>query len=136
MLKTGQQFEDDVFMLVNTSVLKTIINGDVYKFGMRPIDSKKEDIVIKFISGLADQIQVSRVSINCYVPNISNDKSGMLKKDIARCKQLELALNQFVSNLLHDEYKFKLLSTIQTVEDAEIKQHFVSVRLELKLLTT
>lgn len=136
MNKTGQQIEDDVFMLLKNSILKTTVSGDVYKFGIRPRNSEKEDVVVKFITGLDNQIQTGVVLVNIFIPDISIGKDGVKVRNINRCKEIETIANEWVNSLKGLEYKFSLASTIQTFEDEEIKQHFVSVRLKFKLLTT
>jgi hypothetical protein len=135
-MKTGQEIEDDVYSLIKNSANKPAVSGDVYKFGLRPRDSKQEDIVVKFITGLSNQIQTGRVLIQVYIPDIQTNKSGVLVKNITRCKEMEEAIMNWFNSLKGLDYYFKLASTIQTFPDEEINQHFVSVRLDFKFLTT
>ena len=120
MAKTGQQIEDDIYALVKDSSLPSLISGTVYKFGMRPKDAKTEDAIVKFVTGLAGQIQDGVIVVNIYVPDFDAYNDGIMRKDITAEKS---------------DYKFKLAQTIYTAEEPELNQHFVSVRLKFELTT-
>jgi len=137
MTKTGQQVEDDIYGMVKNSPLVSIINGKVYKFGMRPRDSKKEDAVVKFVTGFDSQIQSGTVVINIYVPDFDAFQNGVLVRDITRCTEIEVAANKWIDSLTVEktDYNFRLSQTIYTEEEPEINQHFVSIRLRFRLTT-
>ncbi|MDR1197532.1 MAG: hypothetical protein LBK94_00775 [Prevotellaceae bacterium] len=137
MTKTGQQIEDDVYELVKDSALKSFVNGDVYKYGTRPCNSKAEDIVVKFVSALSEQIQSGTAVVNIYVLDIDAFDSGNLIRNIERCKQIEQKANEWAVSLSANrtDYLFSLAQTIYTEEEPDINQHFVSIRLKFKLLT-
>lgn len=134
---TGQQIEDSIYRLLKNSSLQGLISGGVYKFGTRPKDSKKEDAVVKFVTGLPGQIQTGSVVVNIYVPDVDYTGTGVLVKDIARCTDLEVAADAWVETLTVEksDFQFKLMNTIYTEAESEIEQHFVSVRLKFKLST-
>lgn len=135
--RTGQQIENDVFNLLRAGSLSKMISGEVYKFGMRPRDSKEEDAVVKFVAGIPDQIHTGVVVACIYVPNISPWENGVLVRNIPRCKELETAASEWVSKLTAavSDYKFRLAQTIYTEEEPDINQHFISIRLNYSLLT-
>ncbi|MDR0385394.1 MAG: hypothetical protein LBH60_04895 [Prevotellaceae bacterium] len=135
MTKTGQQIENDIYGLVKSSPLASLINGGIYKFGTRPKDSTNEDAIVKFVQGYDDQIQSGTVVVNVYVPDFDPYKNGVLVRDITRCEEIEIAANEWVQTLTAENYKFKLAQTIYTQEEPEINQHFVSIRLRLRLTT-
>lgn len=137
MTKTGQQIEDDIYGLVNASSLSSLISGTVYKFGMRPKDSQTEDAIVKFVTGLDGQIQRGVVVVNIYVPDFDTYNDGILRKDITRCTELEVAAAEWVKSLTagKSDYKFELAQTIYTEEEPDIHQHFTSIRLNYSLLT-
>ena len=137
MTKTGQQIEDDIYELLNNSSLPSIINGSVYKFGMRPKDSNLEDAVVKFVTGLDGEIQEGVVVVNIYVLDLEVYNDGIMRKDITRCTELETAAKEWVKSLTTtiSSYKFKLAKTIYTEEEPVIKQHFITVKLKFKLTT-
>jgi len=133
MSKTGSQIEKDVFRLIKASKLNDAINGTIYRSGMRPKDSKKEDAVVKFLTGLTSQIQNGVVVINIYVPNI--EFQGRMVKDINRCEEVEVLINGIITDIDTTEYNFSLNATPQTLPVDEIEQHFVNVRLNYKRAT-
>jgi hypothetical protein len=134
-MKTGQQIEDDIYSLVINSDLAAKTNGEVYKYGMRPRKSCKEDIVVRFVTGLDDVIQTGRAVVNIYIPDIETNETGVLVRDISRCMQIEkIALDWFDTLDTSSDYALYLAQTIQTIEDKEIAQHFVTIRLEYKLV--
>lgn len=137
MTRTGQQVENDVYGLLKNSSLKSFINGEVYKYGMRPRDSKAEDAIVKFVTGLDDEIQTGVVVVNIYVPNIDAFENGVTVRNIARCAEIEIKANEWIKSLTAGttEYLFSLAQTIYTEEEPEINQHFVTVRIKFSLLT-
>lgn len=134
---TGQQIEDNIYTMLKSGTLPLLINGKVYKFGTRPKDSGKEDAVVKFVTGLPGQIHTGVAVVNIYVPDVDSYGNGILVKDISRCTEIEVAADNWVNSLSVNlsNYRFSLAQTIYTEESAEIKQHFVSVRLKFGLST-
>ncbi len=123
---TGQEVEDYVFERVR--LLDLGINGKVYKHGTRPIDSKKEDCVVTFLTGTTGQIQQVEAVVNIYVPDIKV-KNGLYMRDIARCKQVEQRLKSVCDDLDSQAMQCELSGAIVTIEEPSIKQHFVSLKL-------
>lgn len=132
MTKTAQQIEDDIYDLLCGSALSQAIDGKVYKFGTRPKDSAAEDAIVKFVAGLDGQMQSGNVVVNIYVPDVM---VGTNMRNITRCTQIEAFALNWVRSLPVSEYLFALAATIQTFEEPDIKQHFVSVRLNYKRYT-
>ena len=99
---------------------------------MRPRNSRLEDIVVTFVAGLCESsIQTGVVVVNIYVPDIDPYCNGVLVENSSRTEEIEAAAARWVTTLTCDKsnYKFRLAATIQTFEDIDIHQHFVSVRL-------
>ncbi len=137
MTKTGQQVEDDIYGMLKNSPIAELINGQIYKDGMRPRDSNLEDAVVKFVTGLDNQIQTGTVVINIYVPDIDPFDNGVLVRDITRCTEIETTACTWVKSLTTavSDYRFSLAQTIYTEKEEAIGQHFVSIRLNFQLLT-
>jgi hypothetical protein len=131
MAKTGSQIEGDIFQLLRVSDLAKGLTGQVYRFGMRPRDSKLEDAVVIFTTGIPTQVEEGVVTINIYVPDIDPYGNGVLTKDGERAEQLEIASQQWVDSLTTSvsNYKFRLQMSIYTEEQPEINQHFVVIKL-------
>lgn len=131
MAKTGKQVQGDIYRLFKGSTLYTMISGDVYRNGYRPRDSRLEDAVVTFTAGLPDQIQTGVVTVNIYVPDIDPYDNGVFVEDGQRTEELERLAQAWVDSLTVAVscYKFKLMQTIYTEEEAEINQHFIVVKL-------
>lgn len=132
MAKTSKQVQGDIYQLLKDSTLYTMISGEVYRQGYRPRDSRKEDAVVIFTTGLPNQIQTGVVTVNIFVPDIEPYDNGVWVEDGERTERVERLAQEWVDNLTTEVscYKFKLQQTIYTEEEAEIKQHFVVVKLK------
>lgn len=128
---TGKRVQSDVYILLKHSTLSTMISGAVYRQGMRPKDSQKEDAIVIFTAGLPDQVQTGVVTVNIYVPDIDPYDDGLLVEDSERTEEVEGLAQQWVEGLTADRtnYLFRLQQTIFTEYEAEIHQHFVVVKL-------
>ena len=96
MTRTGQQVEDDIYELMQGSPLKSLISGEIYKYGMRPRDSEMEDAVVKFVTGLDDDIQTGVVVVNIYVPDVDARGDGVYVRNKQRCKAIAMKANEWV----------------------------------------
>ncbi len=132
MAKTGKQIQGDIRRLLRDSTLYTQISGEVYRNGLRPRDSKKEDAVVTFTAGLPDQIQTGVVTVNIFVPDIDPDDNGTWVEDGRRSEELEKLAQEWADSLTAEVscYKFKLQQTIYTEAEPDIHQHFVVVKLK------
>ena len=129
MAKTAKEVQGDICRLLSNSSLKQAITGEVYRNGYRPRDSRKEDVVVTFTTGLPDQIQTGVVTVNIFVPDIDPYGNGVWVEDGKRTAQIERLAQEWVDSLTADRscYKFKLQQTIYTEDEADINQHFVVV---------
>lgn len=129
MKKTGSQIEQDFYDMIKGSVLRNEINGGVYKDGMRPTDSLKEDVIVTFVSGVSEQYESGVVNVNVFVPNINH------LKNISRCKVLETIVSDVINGLSKAEYLIELRKMIQSYKVEEKDEHFVNVNLKFKRKT-
>ena len=136
MTKTEKQIERDFFEFVSKSELAKAITGKVYRKGMRPTDSDKVDIVVKFLSGLVEQVQSGLVVINVYVPNIVIRNTGAKVEDIERIGKLEELIISFVENNDSNEYDLSRDGTPKSLEADGIEQHFIYARIKFKRITS
>lgn len=132
MAKTGKQIQGDVYRLLRDSTLYTLISGEVYRNGLRPRDSRKEDATVTFTAGLPDQIQTGVVTVNIFVPDIDPDGNGTWVEDGRRVEELEKLAQEWADSLTAEVscYKFRLQQTIYTEAEPDIHQHFVVVKLK------
>lgn len=136
----GETIEKRLFDLIrayNESVLK--VAGSVYYHGLRPIRKNatayKEDIVVAFLTGTNGDVQQGTCLVNVYVPDIHAD-SGMFYADKQRCAVIASLLEKFPSYATeHDAYiYFRQSEMIYTFAEDSINQHFVSLKMDFKVL--
>ncbi len=119
--------------LLAGSPLSEAISGKVYRAGLRPRDSREEDLIVIFTTGFPGQIQTGVVTLNLYVPDIDPyDDNGVFVEDTRRCEELEQAVAVWVESLTAavSNYRFRLQQTIYTEAEPEINQHFVVAKLQ------
>lgn len=134
MAKTGKQIQGDIYRMLKASTLATAISGEVYRNGFRPRDSQKEDAIVIFTTGTPDEIQEGVVTVNIYVPDIDPYDNGVTVEDSERTEELEQLADEWVNSLTADKscYKFRLMQTIYTEDEAAINQHFVVIKLQYR----
>lgn len=136
-MKTAKEIQDDVWRLLQDSILADELSGGMYKAGYRPRDSRKEDAIVKYTTGISDQIQEGIVTINIFVPDIDPYNDGVMVEDGNRTTQIERMAQDWVDQIATEvsDYDISLSEPIYTEDEPDIDQHFVVVRLNYRLLT-
>jgi hypothetical protein len=134
MAKTAKEVLNDLRGLVVDSPLAAMLSGQVYMQGQRPRDSRKEDLILIFTAGTAEQVQSGFVTLNIFVPDISIYEDGTLTEDNRRTQQVETVAQEWVDTLTaaNSDYLWRLHGIIDTHPDESIQQHFVSVSLRFR----
>lgn len=118
---------------------QTPISGNVYYRGLRPISKNQsnyqEDAVVAFLTGKNGDIQKGTCLLNVYVSDVLAP-SGMYYKNKTRCEEIASALENFpdFANRNEKDIYFKQSDVILTIAEEEIHQHFVSLKMEFKVL--
>ena len=135
MKKTASQIEADIYKYFKDKI-NTLINGQTYRNGVRPLNSQKEDCVISFLTGLDGQYQTGVININIFVPMAKNN-DNQYRKDFVRCDAIEQALMPIIENAKTDlrNYRLQLHQMIQTFEDTDIKQFFINAKIKFRYNT-
>ena len=131
MSRTASQVQGDVYDFLKGSKLAQSLSGQVYRRGYRPRDSKLEDAEVIFTTGLPGEIETGVVTINIYCPDIDPYNNGVLVENGQRVSEIEKAADLWVKTLVASKsnYLFSLKETIHSVEDENLNQHFVVVKL-------
>lgn len=131
---TAHKVQDDIIALLRESELVDYVTGKVYPEGYRPRDSRKEDIVVIFVTGTPEQVERGAVTLNIYVPDITPYNNGVYVEDGLRVSQIEHLADLWVKSLKarRTNYLFNLLRTISTMREEATHEHFVVVQLEYK----
>lgn len=132
MNKTGSEIEQDIFDMIKLSEIASFVKGEVYKTGMRPVNSRKEDITVSFLSGLDGQFQDGTINVNVFITDLIKD--GHRVPDSARIKVAESKAMRTYKDLVSSDYLFYLTDIIKTFE-AENEQHFINVKLKFRRIS-
>lgn len=133
MIKTSKQIETDFYRFLLP--IEEVISGKVYRDGLRPRNSAKEDAVVIFTTGLSEQVQTGIITINVFVPDLPNhDKNcGVWVENGLRCQVIEEWLQNWIVTNNFNNYFVTLTNTIHTQKDYDsINQHFVVCQIKYK----
>lgn len=115
------------------------LSGDVYYRGMRPMQREQggtdmEDIVVAVIAGNDRQVQTGSCVVNIYVPDI-HVQSGAFMKDKTRTDMVEVWAKTLPTLLTRrGDILFSASSIVMTLAEESIHQHFVSLKMDFRLL--
>lgn len=134
MIKTETRIERDFYSFVKNSDLGKAIRGKVYRSEMRPTNATTEDLIVKFLAGLDEQVQTGVVIFNLYVPDIPH-ADGRMVPDKNRIGKLEELILAFVETAGGTEYWLETDATPTTMRNEEIEQHFIYARIKFNRIT-
>lgn len=134
MIKTEIQVERDFYSFVKRSKLGKAIKGSVYRSDMRPANAQTEDLIVKFLAGLDEQVQSGVVIFNLYVPDIPH-ADGRKVPNKNRIGELEELILAFVETAGGTEYWLETDATPTTMRNEEIEQHFIYARIKFNRIT-
>ena len=134
MIKTETQIERDFYSFVKNSNLGKAIRGTVYRSEMRPTDATTEDLIVKFLAGLDEQVQTGVVIFNLYVPDIPYT-DGRMVPDRKRIGELQELILSFVETAGGTEYWLSTDATPTTMRNEDIEQHFIYTRIKFNRIT-
>ena len=140
----SQDVETIIFKVLNTATdFKSLISGQIYKDNYRPTNSGKEDVSINVLALSMENPQIAMVNINCHVPDLMQSLGGKTEyvPNSAKLKAVaEKAKQTIDAALLNPLYKdFSMRVDYQKTfknQDAEAREHFQNLRIELIIPNT
>lgn len=137
---TSDALEIVLFDCLKQFVLEELpIKGRVYYRGSRPIQANpsdySEDAVVGYLTGVGADVIEGTCLVNVYVKDIIAS-SGLPYKDKVRCVEIADKLMLFPSfaNKAQGSVYFNRREVIETLAEESIKQHFVSLKMDFKVL--
>lgn len=131
-MKSGNEIERDFYTYVKGSDLMQVLSGEIYRKGTRPVESRNEDVVIAFLSGLDDQEQTGVVIVNAFLNGLSFGKSFVRPTGKIEAVQKELLK---LKNTTFAEYYIGGDASSVDTYDEELRQYVVSCRLKFKRIS-
>lgn len=136
MVKTEQQIERDFYSFIKDSPLGKAVKGGVYRSDMRPDNAHTEDLVVKFLAGLDEQVQSGVVIVNVYVPDVHYQKTARKVSDKARIGELQALIQSFVNDNANTEYRMQTDVSPTTMAVEDVEQHVVYARIRFYRLSS
>ena len=133
-VKTEIEVERDFYSFIKNGSLGNAIRGKVYRPDMRPANAKTEDLIVKFLAGLDEQIQTGVVILNIYVPDAKNT-DGRMVRDAARIGVLQAAIRDFVDKNDETEYWMETDGTPTSMKNEEIGQWCITARIHFRRIS-
>lgn len=129
----------DIQMLIYKAIREYVeskISGKVYMQDCRPLNSTLEDAIIGVSTISGGQVQDGRARINIYCKDI-NAGGKRLMPNLSRLHELSAMTNTIVELLedANEEYEWSVFQAPQIEADIDVKQHFVSIGLEFRIMT-
>ena len=112
------------------------IGGGFYPSDCRPGNSAQEDAVLTVTYANASQVQAGRAKLNIYVPDIDCGSNRVVpnKTRLQELAQLDEAII-ITLNEADTDYLYYLSAATHTINDPDIRQHFVNINIGFKLIT-
>lgn len=114
-----------VYKIVKNSAVKTVINGDIYYSGYRPLNSEKNDIIIGTLTVDNSTVQSSIVLINIFAKDIYQNKNYL--PDYSTLKAATKLLEPLFKDVYIPELKTNLDIKYQRDYKVEDSQEWMSV---------
>ena len=133
-VKTEIEVERDFYSFIRNGSLGNAIRGEVYRPDMRPANAKTEDLIVKFLAGLDEQIQTGVVILNIYVPDTKNS-DGRMVRDASRIGELEGAIRSFIEGNDETEYWMESDGTPTSIKNEEIGQWCITARIHFRRIS-
>ena len=97
-MKTAKEIQGDIINLLRESALAQAVSGQIYRKGYRPLNSKAEDIIVGFVTGMSGEIEEGVVVVNIHVADIPFG-NGLVVENGARTAEIERLAADWVESL-------------------------------------
>lgn len=129
-MKTDILIKDDMFRWIKASQLASAVTGKICKQGVRPKNSKLEDVVISVVANENGQIQEAVVNVNIYVMDDQKD-DGQYQEASIRLRELCTIAADTLEVGHGDGFRFQLDSQ-RVLEVADTHEHVINNRISYK----
>lgn len=122
---------DKLYLVLNVTEIKSAITGTVCK-SMRPINSKKIDIVIGCLPTNNLKLQTAIANVNIHVPNLNFKNNGAqdnTQPDTAKLRSLTALVISKLDDQTMEDYWFDVEQ--QTIfPENNINEHYSNIRVK------
>lgn len=132
-MKTSFQFVDLIYqVLQGSSLLKTSINGKIYKH-KRPDGSKSQDVVINSLATNNEQLQLGVINVNFHCPNLEiniDSQPAVSMPDHVKLFNVSNILIDLLKDCWTDEFHCTVQSQ-NSFEEEELRETFSNIRVNV-----
>lgn len=136
MILTEIDILDAFYAYINTSKLREMISGDLYRF-QRPLNSQLEDVVMSVLATGNGQIQPFVLNVNLYVPDIKREKEFILNEERLFPLMREACKMLSHGKLIHqlDKKEFDIIFDLESQKIYEVNgAEFHAVNHKIKVM--
>jgi len=123
--------KDLVFGIIKKSSISSSISGKVYK-DKRPMNSKKEDMVISVLASDSEQVQQFTVTANLYVQDVRRENEYV--ENTPRLRELCSICSQELDRVARADCLVRMDS--QRIHETQTNEHCISNRLNIRIHET
>lgn len=131
-MKTVLDLVDDVYELLDDGPVHIALSGDIF-LHQKPDNYKGDCIVINGLAMTGEQgLQRAVVNVNIIVPNLQltiNKQPDLSQPNRARIKAISDVVLSYLKNALIND-TLTGIQTITLINDKELKEHFLNIRVE------
>lgn len=130
-MRTNIEAIDIVWQTLNNSLLKSAIDGKIYK-SSRPTNSKMEDVVINSLPITSGTPQLCIVNVNIYTRNLQlkiNGTPDNSMPDNQRLNELTAIAFDVLNHVSGGDYFF-YVEQQAIIKEEQLLQHYSNIRVE------
>lgn len=133
---TSIEVVDILYRFLSKSDIKTLINGDIHKYE-RPIDSKKEDVVVGTIDVTSGSVQPATLNVNIHVPakQVKLNRKLQYQPDVPRMRELSKKMVEIFrgnKGVFLDDVCSCWISNQTDIKEPNIDQWYTNNRIEIR----
>ena len=136
-MKSDIDIKDDVWKIINRSVLLKEVTGKLKKTSIRPKGSRIEGIVISVLANDTKQKQVAYVNVNIYVAD--DDVDGQSEEQTKRLRKLCQMSFDLFDNVRGNDFRLSLTDPNfecgqRVIESAGTSEHVINNKLLYQII--
>lgn len=136
-MMTASQIQSALIALLTDSPLVVALRGEVYRHGLRPRDSRSEDLTLAITALSAGQRQRAKARLSLYIPDLPRGASATSDPDLRRAATLEQLATDWALSLTTDRtdsLRIRLAEGVRTLHLDDECQCLVALTLDIETL--
>ncbi len=136
-MKSDIDIKDDVWGVINKSILMKEVTGKLKKTSVRPRDSRSEDIIISILANETKQKQIAYVNVNIYVSDDTRD--GQDEERSSRLRKLCQMSFDLFDNVRGNDFRLSITDSNyecgqRVIESPATSEHVINNKLLYQII--